>query len=52
MIHCGSRFLIFLSYPHLQLIDEHREVLDKAKAEYEKTKRAVDELRASEVLYQ
>ncbi|XP_065857713.1 structural maintenance of chromosomes protein 4-like isoform X2 [Euphorbia lathyris] len=32
-----------------KLIDEHTEVLDKAKTEYENVKKVVDELRASEV---
>ncbi|XP_015583967.1 structural maintenance of chromosomes protein 4 [Ricinus communis] len=32
-----------------QLIDQHKEVLDKAKSEYENVKKIVDELRASEV---
>lgn len=34
----------------LQLIDQHKDVLDKAKSDYEKLKKTVDELRASEVL--
>ena len=33
----------------VQLIDQHRDVLDKAKNDYEKLKKTVDELRASEV---
>ncbi|RVW31392.1 Structural maintenance of chromosomes protein 4 [Vitis vinifera] len=32
-----------------ELIDQHRDVLDKAKSDYEKLKKTVDELRASEV---
>lgn len=32
-----------------QLIDQHREVLDKAKTDYESLKRKMDELRATEV---
>ncbi|KAJ8749963.1 hypothetical protein K2173_013878 [Erythroxylum novogranatense] len=32
-----------------ELIDQHKEVLDKAKSDYENVKRVVDELRASEV---
>lgn len=31
-------------------MDEHKDVLDEAKSEYEKLKKAVDELRASEVV--
>lgn len=34
----------------MQLIDQHKDVLDKAKCDYEKLKKTVDELRASEVL--
>lgn len=34
----------------MQLIDQHKDVLDKAKSDYEKLKKTVDELRASEVL--
>lgn len=33
----------------IQLIDQHKDVLDKAKSDYEKLKKTVDELRASEV---
>lgn len=33
----------------MQLIDQHKEVLDKAKSDYEKMKNTVDESRASEV---
>lgn len=33
----------------MQLIDQHRDVLDEAKSEHEKLKKTVDELRASEV---
>lgn len=40
---------IILIYP-VQLIDKHRDVLDKAKSDYNKMKRTVDDLRASEVL--
>ncbi|KAK9194823.1 hypothetical protein WN944_005530 [Citrus x changshan-huyou] len=32
-----------------KLIDQHRDVLDKAKNDYEKLKKTVDELRASEI---
>ncbi|KAF8409834.1 hypothetical protein HHK36_002352 [Tetracentron sinense] len=32
-----------------ELIDQHKDVLDKAKVEYEKLKRSMDKLRASEV---
>ncbi|CAM8972758.1 unnamed protein product [Rhodiola kirilowii] len=32
-----------------ELIEQHKEVLDKAKSDYEKMKKTVDELRASEV---
>ncbi|RVW82691.1 Structural maintenance of chromosomes protein 4 [Vitis vinifera] len=32
-----------------KLIDQHKDVLDKAKSDYEKLKKTVDELRASEV---
>lgn len=32
-----------------ELIDQHKDVLDKAKSDYEKVKKAVNELRASEV---
>lgn len=31
-------------------MDQHKTVLDEAKSEYEKLKKAVDELRASEVI--
>lgn len=31
-------------------MDQHKNVLDEAKSEYEKLKKAVDELRASEVV--
>lgn len=34
----------------MQLIDQHKDVLDKAKSDYEKLKKTVDELRAAEVL--
>lgn len=33
----------------MQLIDQHKDVLDKAKSDHEKLKKTVDELRASEV---
>lgn len=33
----------------MQLIDQHKGVLDEAKSDYEKLKKTVDELRASEV---
>lgn len=33
------------------MIDKHRDVLEEAKSEYHKMKKAVDELRASEVLF-
>lgn len=32
------------------MIDKHRDVLEEAKSEYDKMKKAVDELRTSEVL--
>lgn len=32
------------------MIDNHKEELDKTKGEYNKLKKAMDELRASEVL--
>lgn len=35
----------------IQLIDEHKEVLDKAKSEYESLKRKMDEMRAIEVAH-
>lgn len=38
-------------YFHLvQLIDQHKDALDKAKCDYDKVKKTVNELRASEVL--
>lgn len=33
----------------MQLIDQHKDVLDEAKSDHEKLKKTVDELRASEV---
>lgn len=35
----------------LQLIDNHKDLLDKAKSDYENMKRTLYELRASEVLW-
>lgn len=32
------------------MIDNHRDVLEEAKSEHDKMKKAVDEMRASEVL--
>lgn len=47
----GVGFLLTPFYLSVwQLIEEHKEVLDKAKCEYEQLKKVVDELRASEVL--
>lgn len=40
-------FLIFIIF--VQLIDQHKDVLDKAKSDYEEMKKTVDELRAYEV---
>lgn len=34
----------------MQLIDQHKDVLDETKAEYNKLKKTMDELRAAEVL--
>ncbi|GAV58095.1 SMC_N domain-containing protein/SMC_hinge domain-containing protein [Cephalotus follicularis] len=43
-------FTVQENYKNTQkLIDEHKDVLDKAKSDYEKVKKTVDELRASEV---
>lgn len=39
----------FLKIIFVQLIDQHKDVLDKAKSDYEEMKRTVDELRAYEV---
>lgn len=33
----------------MQLIDQHKDVLEKAKFDYETLKKTIDELRASEV---
>lgn len=41
--------LCFFFHNFLQLIDQHHEVLGKAKSEYEQVKKIVNELRASEV---
>lgn len=43
--YCYMIFFIFL-----QLIDNHKDVLDKAKSDYDNMKKTVYELRASEVL--
>lgn len=37
-------------FPLVQLIDQHKDALDEAKCDYDKVKKTVDELRASEVL--
>ncbi|KAJ4707448.1 Structural maintenance of chromosomes protein [Melia azedarach] len=43
-------FTVQENYKNTQkLIDQHKDVLDKAKSDYEKVKKAVDELRAAEV---
>ncbi|CDP02233.1 unnamed protein product [Coffea canephora] len=43
-------FIVQENYNKTQkLIDQHKDVLDKAKSDYEKLKKTVDELRASEV---